>query len=484
MSVASTLAKQRRLAASFFWDKNQNGTGLDSIEHFPSTLARQLASFNTEYEGLLANQLRQPSSLENVPGSTVEKQMRAWIVEPMHKLLSLREERSVIILDGLDECGAQEELESLMKLVLILDELPSAFSVLVSCRPESSVESAWVGARAQGHVIPCEDVDIVTEEEKSQTIHRMVEEGLRASIDKSSWKPSKKDVDAFVLACRGLPIIASIRVRDVSVRTRRGATLRSEFEYFRDLIDAPIDVNSEYLRILRRAYMFDSSGVPPHIAEKYRQLVGTIIVAFEPLSVFSMSQLLGIAEEEVLAILEPVSSIVDFSEESGLEHPPKRPLEDPKPKGVKFYHATMVEFIKGDSIGNENDKVFFIKNVNKYFLGLPLLRFFNNSCEGDVFGEPAILPLGDKRKWSGFMERQRHLPHRLRYARQRLLGHLNPSQLFAQESNLQNEFNTFLTRNLVTFMHLASDINELYEGFPEGFDEFELEKSNQWSIRL
>ncbi|KAF8330909.1 uncharacterized protein EI90DRAFT_2831373, partial [Cantharellus anzutake] len=53
MSVASALKKQGRLAASFFWDKNRKGEGLASIEHFPSTLARQLASFNAEYEGLL-----------------------------------------------------------------------------------------------------------------------------------------------------------------------------------------------------------------------------------------------------------------------------------------------------------------------------------------------------------------------------------------------------------------------------------------------
>ncbi|KAF8336396.1 uncharacterized protein EI90DRAFT_2841854, partial [Cantharellus anzutake] len=103
-SVASTLAKRRRLAASFFWDKNQVGTGVDSIKHFPSTLARQLALFNTEYESLLVNQLRQPSSLEDILGSTLEKQMRAWIVEPMLKLLSLGEERFIIVLDGLDEC--------------------------------------------------------------------------------------------------------------------------------------------------------------------------------------------------------------------------------------------------------------------------------------------------------------------------------------------------------------------------------------------
>ncbi|KAF8336418.1 uncharacterized protein EI90DRAFT_172915 [Cantharellus anzutake] len=317
MSVASTLDRQGRLAASFFWDKNRKGAGLASIEHFPSTLARQLALFNAEYEGLLVSRLRQPS-LKDVLGSALEKQMRAWIIDPMNKLLSLGEERFIIILDGLDECGAQEELESLMKLVLILDELPAVFAVFISCRPESSVISAWDEARAQGLVIPYEDVDAIAKGEKFYTIRRMVEEGLQGCIKKSSWKPSKKDIDAFASACRGLPIIASIRVRDVSVRTRRGATLRSEFEYFRDLIDAPIDVKSEYLRILRRAYMSDSSGVPPHIATKYRQLVGTITVAFEPLSVFSMSQLLGIAEEEVLAVLEPISSIVDLSEESGL----------------------------------------------------------------------------------------------------------------------------------------------------------------------
>ncbi|KAF8341654.1 uncharacterized protein EI90DRAFT_1763557 [Cantharellus anzutake] len=38
MSVASTLKEQGMLAASFFWDKNQAGTGLDSIELFPLPL--------------------------------------------------------------------------------------------------------------------------------------------------------------------------------------------------------------------------------------------------------------------------------------------------------------------------------------------------------------------------------------------------------------------------------------------------------------
>ncbi|KAF8330738.1 uncharacterized protein EI90DRAFT_3059111, partial [Cantharellus anzutake] len=349
--------------------------------------------------------------------------MGSLIVDLTHKLLSLRGERPVIILDGLDECGAQEELKSLIKLVLILDELPPAFAVLVSCRPESSVVLAWVRARAQGLVIPCEDMDIVAEEENFHTIHRMVEEGLRDCIDNSSWKPSKEEVDAFVSACRGLPIIASIRVRDVSFQTCRGATLRSEFEYFRDLIDAPEDINKEYLRVLRRAYIVGSSGVRTHTAKKYRQVVATINAAFEPLSVFFISQLSGIAEEEVLAILDPICSIVDLSSKFGLERSseslPESPPESSSEEiqGVKFYHATMKEFIMGDPIGDDNDKVFFIRDANKYFIGLPLLRFFNSSCERDMFGLPTVLPLGDAGKWSDYMERKHCLPHHFRYAR-------------------------------------------------------------------
>ncbi|KAF8336279.1 uncharacterized protein EI90DRAFT_155325 [Cantharellus anzutake] len=230
MSVASALNKQGHLAASFFWDKNRKGVGLASIEHFPSTLARQLALFNAEYEGLLVSKLRWSSALKDLRDSTLE-QMRFLIVDLMHKLLSLRGERPVIVLDGLDECGVQEDLESLMKLVFVLDELPATFAVLVSCWPESSIVSAWDGARAQGLIIPCEDVDIVAEEEKFHTIRCMVEEGLRGCVNESSWKPSKEDIDAFATACHGLPIITSIRIRGVSARTRRGETLQSEFEY-------------------------------------------------------------------------------------------------------------------------------------------------------------------------------------------------------------------------------------------------------------
>ena len=52
-SIADSLARDKRLAASFFWDKTGSRANADTIELFPSTLANQLAMFSRDYEALL-----------------------------------------------------------------------------------------------------------------------------------------------------------------------------------------------------------------------------------------------------------------------------------------------------------------------------------------------------------------------------------------------------------------------------------------------
>ncbi|KAF8343042.1 uncharacterized protein EI90DRAFT_2902689, partial [Cantharellus anzutake] len=106
LSIASTLDKQHNLAASFFWDKNQKGTGLDSLERFPSTLARQLAHWSEDFKVLLVKRLRNPD-LELVQSLPLETQVKVLITEPMNDLMGIwasKEGRFVIVLDGLDEC--------------------------------------------------------------------------------------------------------------------------------------------------------------------------------------------------------------------------------------------------------------------------------------------------------------------------------------------------------------------------------------------
>ncbi|KAF8328591.1 uncharacterized protein EI90DRAFT_2925794, partial [Cantharellus anzutake] len=106
LSIASTLAHQGRLAASFFWDKNQKDSGLDSTEMFPSTLARQLAVFSEDFKLSLVKHL-QREDLELASSLGLEEQVKALIIGPMCDLKELwlsSGKRFIIILDGLDEC--------------------------------------------------------------------------------------------------------------------------------------------------------------------------------------------------------------------------------------------------------------------------------------------------------------------------------------------------------------------------------------------
>ncbi|KAF8341620.1 uncharacterized protein EI90DRAFT_1759380 [Cantharellus anzutake] len=134
MSIASILEQEGVLAASYFWDKNRKGSGLDSIEQFPSTLACQLASFNEDFRLSLVRHLQRPglALFQDLP---LEKQMKTLVIEPIRNLKDIfpsdTKDRFVIVLDGLDECGNQETLESLMGMVLGLRELPQAFAVLM-----------------------------------------------------------------------------------------------------------------------------------------------------------------------------------------------------------------------------------------------------------------------------------------------------------------------------------------------------------------
>ncbi|KAF8341615.1 uncharacterized protein EI90DRAFT_1759163 [Cantharellus anzutake] len=134
------------------------------------------------------------------------------------------------------------------------------------------------------------------------------------------------------------------------------------------------------------------------------------------MNVSFMSQLFKIGEGEIRATLEPISSIVNLPSENTAK--------------VTLYHATAKEFIMGGPIGDEKDKVFFINDVKGYFLGLPLLRLFNNYCEQDAFGIPTNPPLGDKRIWKEFMVKKADHRRRCSYVVDYLFRHLDPRNFF------------------------------------------------------
>lgn len=357
-SIADSLDQEKRLAASFFWDKTGGRAHANTIELFPSTLAGQLTTFSQDYEMLLVNRLLDRTSRSALK-YPLEKRMDELVIQPMSLIseaFSSAKYQPVIVLDGLDECGDNNALAQLMELVLLLDKLPHNFVILVSSRPEPEVRDAW-----SSRDIPCVYMDNIPKNDTDDTIGEMVRDGL-AKIHQSrlpDWGPSDSELCAFIQICRQLPALAELRIREVRFLTRT-LTLPRAFRRVMDDAAVATDLSGEYLRILRRAY----SGAPPDVLRTYRGVVGAVIAAREPLSMGTTSKILGISREDILAALNPIGSIIDVpTSDGGL---------------ARFYHATTKEFLIGPPQGNKDDEEFFISNANGAFL-IRLLKTLNTA---------------------------------------------------------------------------------------------------------
>ena len=382
--------------------------------------------FSRDYEALLVNCLLDRSS-RHVLRLPLEKQMDLLILQPLGSISQVflsAGGRPVVVLDGLDECGDGEMLTRLMKLVLLLDRLPHDFMILVSARPEPEIRNARETYRG----IPCVSTDKISEDDTDHTIEEMVQDGL-AEIGGSrhaDWTPSEGDLQAFVRTCRQLPVLAEIRIREVRILARSHTFQRA---FHRVKADAAMskDLDDDYLRILQRAYF----GVPHCMLSTYREVVGTIVVVREPLGVSTISKILGISEEDVLAVLDPIGSIINA----------------PVDKPAHFYHATAKEFLTGPTQGDEKDRAFFFNNTKGAFLALPLLKILNHNLRRNMANTADSIPLGEGRPAD-----PKAIPAHIMYAAQHWSTHLD---LSSASEELWGELHSFLTTKLPFWLELS-----------------------------
>ncbi|KAF9035852.1 hypothetical protein BJ165DRAFT_1330943, partial [Panaeolus papilionaceus] len=156
-AVARTMAERvsaiNKLIGVFIFRRGQPGR--NDATRFVATLAYQMALSIPLVRPYVEEQLNHdPSVLQQ----SLSRQLDMLILEPLRRMRSQNPEIDVatlpnlVIVDGLDECGAEEEvrkeekqtevLNLLRRLALSQDVLP--FSILIHSRPEKHIKN-WFG---------------------------------------------------------------------------------------------------------------------------------------------------------------------------------------------------------------------------------------------------------------------------------------------------------------------------------------------------
>ena len=432
------------MAASFFFDKSGRGTSTGSSQFFVSTLARQLADFNRTYRNTLFRLL---DSNPRVFSLTGIPQLRALILDPLQSISAPDDPTlPVIVLDGLDECGNKRDLELLMEMVLELSHLPSNYRVFVGSRPEREVSDAWLHNRVEVHM---EDTDRIPTRETQEDISKYIQEKLPQipSRGATTWPPSLEEMGRFAKQCGGIFEIARIRVR--LLQNSLGGVYPSKV-FARLLADTHSGLpqfETEYLRILREAYLGDPGMVLDEseeaerreVLERFRRVVGTIITLRHSPDMATLIIFLNMSRDDIASVLRPISSIIEV------------PQDDPTDP-IYFFHATCREFLLGKPTGTKEDEVFFFRDPKGSFLAPICLEFMIK------FLQPGRLFNLDHRKGNralprGYISTMIHL----RYAARHWPAHLE----LAEPQGLVRELVCeFMSKHVVTWVEsvIWSDI--------------------------
>ena len=374
-TIAQTIAERifadGRLGASFFCSRDfKDRRNLHYI--FP-TLAFQLAHKYPDFRSILVPFLR---SNPDIGHESLLNQMRMLIVEP----LSSSDVSTVIVIDALDECTDEEPQSAILSVMGRLVEGIPQVKFLITGRPESRIQSGF----RLGLLRPLTDVFVLHEVEPSvinTDIRLFLERGLselakRRGVERDGW-PTDEHLNLLCERAGGLFVYAVATLKFLD----HGFT--SPIERLDIIARAPGSTSREGKAKLRSSTTLDSlylssfqnafDGMDAEDDEKVRFVIGTVVLAVNPLPPSVVATLVDLRKEQVMDLLRHVQSLLKLS-------------EDPNSPVLPF-HKSFPDFIT-DPLRCPN-KRFQISPEDCHFkLALNCLKLMNSSLEQNLLSLP------------------------------------------------------------------------------------------------
>jgi len=391
-TIAQTIAERvfadGRLGASFFCSRDfKDRRNLRCI--FP-TLAFQLAQKYPNFRSILVPLLQ---SNPDVVRDSLYNQMETLIVEP----LSSSNISTVIIIDALDECVDEEPQSAILSVMGRLVEGILNVKFLITGRPEPRIQSGF----RLGLLKPVTDVFVLHEVEPSVINadirlfldHRLSELAKRRGIDQDTW-PTDEHLDMLCERAAGLFVyaVATLKFLDHAftppnkqleiitttpsstshegrAKVRSTANLDS-LDGFAPSVDGSIEtLDSLYLSTFQGAF----SGMDASDDEKVRCVLGTVVLAVNPLPPSAIAVLVGLGKQEVMDLLRQIRSLLKLS-------------EDPDSLVLPF-HKSFPDFIT-DPLRCPNKRFHISPETGHLKLALSCLKLMNSSLEQNLLSLP------------------------------------------------------------------------------------------------
>jgi WD40 repeat protein len=391
-TIAQTFAERchekGRLGASFFCSRDfEDRSNIRLI--FP-TLAYYLALQSPEFEAALILIIGKSPDISR---DSLAVQFEDLIIRP---LLLANIHDITIIIDALDECEDKESVSTILSVMARHAHKISFAKFFITGRPEPRIQSGFRlrSLRPHTEVFLLHEVDQVSVDQDIELylrshLSQIAEE--RISWDLTYPWPSDEDITAAIAKCGGLFIVASVIVKFVKSHHH---IPRERLKIISDPgtthHEGTLRLNMMYDTVFH--YSFDdvsSDDMKSGFFDRLQIVVGSVVLAFNPLSRVSLAGILGITSEDVCTALRSLHSIFIVPES--------------KSQFIRICHKSLADYLTDPS--RCKDPRFYINpSVIHLELGTRCLQLMNTSLKMNICDLPRyvmnvdIEDLGERRQ--------------------------------------------------------------------------------------
>jgi len=326
-TIARELAEKKRLAASFFFTRGKKDVSHSGL--FFTTIAAQLAI------SLPVLRASMSDAIDNNPHIFKQGPREQWnqlILNPL-KNAPTQSIQLVVVIDALDECDSMQDIQLILQLLAEAKDLATArIKIFLTSRPEIPIFDGFRQLSGEAyqdfilHNIPLDTVnaDISTFFQRKLSPLK-VKHGLG-----TPW-PDEQIIEQLVERAAGLFIYAATTLRFIQdgidgpeepLSLVLGAT-KSSSSLATEHLDGIYTTLLQHSVLGRRGYQ--------ECAERFRQVVGSIVVMFNTIPARNLAQLLQIPPKMVSSTLDSFRSVINVPKDES--------------QSVRLFHLSFRDFL-------------------------------------------------------------------------------------------------------------------------------------------
>ncbi|KAI1737960.1 vegetative incompatibility protein HET-E-1 [Xylaria scruposa] len=309
-TVAQQFHERGLLGASFFFKRGEAERG--HAGRLFATLAAQIATKLPR----VAQQIQTAVDIDpSVCNKALSQQFKELI---LHALNNVRNPQTlVIVIDALDECDKDMDIRAIIHLLSQVKTIPYVrLRTFLTSRPELPIRLGF--QKVQGgyqdlilHQMPQQivmhDLRVFFELE----LARIYEEYNTGSFEDAQLPPDwpGQHVDTLVRQAYPLFIVAATICRFLDPARFNPADQLQKLLEFKATAHASDQLGSTYLPVLNQLISDQSDENKKQLLDRFRDIVGTIILLAEPLSVRALSRILHISLPDIQNQLKLLHSV-------------------------------------------------------------------------------------------------------------------------------------------------------------------------------